>query len=118
MLEKAGLACVLDIPPELPEWPVHYDLRHDLVLSVKEALHNAIKHADGTVVTFSARCSASNLTLEVRDNGKGFDLPVGGSPGNGLDNLRARLHKHGGTARVESVSPGTVVRLSVPVSTR
>jgi signal transduction histidine kinase len=118
MLEKAGLSCALDIPADLPDWPVHYDLRHDLVLSVKEALHNAIKHAEARVVTFSARCSAGYLTLEVRDDGKGIASVAARSHGNGLENLKARLRKHGGIALIESASPGTVVRLTVPLSAR
>jgi PAS domain S-box-containing protein len=82
----------------------------------QEALHNIVKHARANNVGLSLRCEPGYLTLEVSDDGVGFD--AGGEfPGHlGLRSMRERAQRLGGTIEVESSSgAGTVVRARVPV---
>ena len=50
-LADAGLSCRLDLPDTLPTTPLDSATRHHLLLVVKEALHNAVKHAAASEVT-------------------------------------------------------------------
>ena len=44
-LGAAGIRCRLDFPDQYPHWPLTSEIRHNLFLAFKEALHNVVKHA-------------------------------------------------------------------------
>ena len=117
-LEKADFACVLDLPDLMPDVPVPFELRHDLVLSLKEALHNAIKHSGGDTVTVRARFRGGDLDLEIRDNGRGFQPHCSRVSGNGISNMRSRIAHHGGSVRWEDSADGVTVFIHVPINSR
>jgi signal transduction histidine kinase len=71
-LRAAGLRCRMELPPELPKWPMDAELRYNLFLSLKEALNNVVKHAGGTEVRMELRLDKDSITLMVQDNGRGF----------------------------------------------
>lgn len=114
-LEKAGFTCMLDIPAHLPNIQIASDLRHDLVLAAKEAIHNAIKHSGGDSGTFAVRVDGDIVEFAVRDNGRGFDPASRSRIGDGHSNMRARLTRHGGSTRLETSSAGTSVVFSVRI---
>ncbi|MGV0792516.1 sensor histidine kinase [Mycolicibacterium sp. XJ1819] len=79
---------------------------------VREAVSNAVRHADATSLTVSVVVS-EDLTIEVVDNGRGFsgaDITR-----SGLNNLHKRALDVGGDFTVYStLDEGTVVRWSAP----
>ena len=86
---------------------------------VQEALNNVAQHARAKNVFVSILCDDSSLTLEVRDDGIGFDLSqiheFSGS-GLGLSGLRERAAKSGGKFLLRSKRrSGTVVRVGWPL---
>ena len=115
ILEKGDFSCALDIPSELPSRPLPYELRHDLVLAVKEALHNAIKHSGGGRVRLALRLDDHSLSLVVQDDGQWREARPGAAQGNGLPNLTARLARHHGSVRLRPSAEGTAVTLVVPL---
>ena len=86
---------------------------------VQEALNNVAQHARAKNVFVSILCDDGSLTLEVRDDGVGFDLGqvhefAGG--GLGLSGLRERAAKSGGKFLLRSKRrSGTVVRVGWPL---
>jgi signal transduction histidine kinase len=86
-----------------------------LLAVLREALTNAGKHAQAT--RFDVAISvADEVTLEVRDNGTGIELPLNHSAGMGLVNLRNRAEKLGGTFEIQpGQSGGTRLVWRVPV---
>jgi signal transduction histidine kinase len=82
----------------------------------QEALHNTVKHAQPHSVDLSLEQSEGDLVLEVRDDGQGFD-PGGSFPGHlGLQSMRERAQRVGGTVEIESrPRAGTRVRVRVPI---
>jgi len=57
------------------------------------------------------------VTLEVEDNGCGFNSASVAPGGNGLDNMRARLAEEGGQTEVISApGKGTRIRFIFPVT--
>jgi signal transduction histidine kinase len=86
----------------------------NLLAVLREALTNAGKHAKATsyVVTVSV---AEDVSLEVRDNGIGIELPQAFGAGLGLVNLRSRAERLGGTFEILSGEDGTRVLWRVPV---
>ena len=93
-------------------------VRQNLLLFLKEAVHNAVRHGDPSRVTMRWRLSRHALSLEVADDGKGFD-PATAPRGTGLLSLRRRAHELGGTFTLESApGEGARVRLDVPLASR
>jgi signal transduction histidine kinase len=118
-LAAANLRCRLDLPVEVPAWPLTAEVRHNLFLAFKEALNNAAKHAGATEVRVSLRFSPDAFVLEVKDNGHGFGIPQAPpapdrvSSGRGLTNMRDRLVRIGGRCNVSSDTGGTSVSFVV-----
>jgi signal transduction histidine kinase/ligand-binding sensor domain-containing protein len=108
----AGWACRLDLPPRLPDDPVAAATRHHVLLLVKEALNNALKHSGATEVTFRAAVEGRTLRLELADNGRGFDPATSGRFSDGLGNMRDRARLAGGRCTITS-TPGTGTKITV-----
>jgi len=116
--EAAGLRCWQEIPPDLPAWPLPADVRHHLFLAVKEAFNNVVRHARATEVWLRLRWGRGSLTLEVEDNGCGFDpARLRDETGNGLRNLAERLAAGKGHAEILSQpGQGAKVRFTIPIA--
>lgn len=114
-LENAGIRCRLDIPVDLQGRPIPFDLRHDVMLAVKEAVHNAIKHSGATLVSLSIRESDGELVIVVGDDGRGFQPTTEGRSGNGIRNMSERLQRHGGSFEIRSGTDGVGTRLTFSV---
>jgi signal transduction histidine kinase len=118
------IRCRLDLPLHLPHWPITAEMRHNVFLAFKEALHNVVKHSTAQEVSVSLATDDTGFYLAVRDNGQGFDpatVPARPRRGNGLDNMRQRLEKIGGSCEIQSApGSGTEIkfRVSVPASAR
>ncbi len=86
---------------------------------VQEALQNVRKHASASTVTVAARAEAGDWVLEIRDDGRGFDVGSVASRGRrnfGLQFMRERAELIGARLDVRSGSDGgTVVRLAIPM---
>ena len=107
-LEPAGVRLRLEVPLSLPAWPLPADVRHNLFLAAKEALHNVMKHARATEVVLSLELAAAGFTLGLADNGCGFEPTSGGT---GLWSMAKRLQDIGGVCQVHSV-PGQGTRIT------
>ncbi len=113
---QAGLKCRLQIPDLPHEIPVSSSIRHNLVMAVKEAINNIIKHAGANEVQIKVHFENGLLAIEVRDNGKGFDTSIR-RRGNGLANMERRMKSVGGCwTKSSKPGEGTSVRLEVRLS--
>jgi signal transduction histidine kinase len=122
-LSAAAIRCRLDIPVHLPAWTLTAEIRHNLFLAFKEALHNIVQHAHATEVRISIELQPDGFVLIVTDNGDGFELQRPGSgvqdglrlaTGNGLHNMQKRLEELGGCCEwTTAPGEGTRVQMSV-----
>ena len=79
-----------------------------------EALNNALKHAEASVVTVRVDTRGKDTIVEVIDNGRGFD-PAGQKEGEGLRTMRERSARvQAQLTLVSEIGAGTIVRLSLP----
>ena len=114
-LRPAGIACELDIPLILPEVMLASDVRHNLFLTTKEALNNAVKHGAPRRVRLGLTAAGGLLTLTVRDDGCGFSPVTHAAGADGLGNMRERLAAIGGELHILSV-PGQGTTITMQVS--
>ena len=101
--------------------PLTFEVARDLLMFARQAIHNVQVHADASRVVLTLRFdSRQGLKLEVRDNGKGFDVAaVLSKPrdGLGLTSMRERIQMLGGRFSIVS-NPGarfTVVLAELPL---
>lgn len=112
VLEARGVAWTVTAP-ELPaRIKLDPERRRHLYLILKEAIHNAAKHAGASRVEVSIVADDGHLVATVRDDGRGFDEASLPGTGNGLANMRARAADAGGTLEVRTKG-GTEVVLRI-----
>jgi two-component system, NarL family, sensor histidine kinase UhpB len=90
--------------------------RKNIYLIFKEAVNNAAKYADTAKLEVAIALQHKELTLLVKDFGKGFNSHLI-KKGNGLDNMQHRAKELHGTIQVSSeAGTGTTVTLTIPVT--
>ncbi|MDI1249793.1 MAG: histidine kinase [Lacunisphaera sp.] len=105
--------CRLEIPTLLPVRFISSGVRHHLLLALKEALNNSLKHSGATEVRTQLVFNDPTLTIVIADNGGGFDPSSAGS-GNGIANMNRRLQAAGGTCGIQSATgKGTTVTFTL-----
>lgn len=114
-LSDAGLDYTINFAITKDELPVEGYQRRYLFQSVKESLHNIVKHSKATRVWCSAAIREATLTLTIEDNGKGMPPEASLIKGNGLDNMRNNIQALGGEVRWEQQA-GTRVVIMVPLA--
>ena len=117
-LRAAKVSCRIDMMEDLPPLPVTAQQRHNLFMAVKESLNNAIKHSSAGEVWLRIRWADHRLTVNVEDNGRGFDpAHAREKNGNGLSNIQSRMDTICGKAELKSqAGQGTKIRLSLPLT--
>ncbi|MGW0772843.1 sensor histidine kinase [Streptomyces sp. NPDC002835] len=102
------------------EEDLHEEVAATLLRIAEEALANTARHAEAARAGVTLSFMGDELTLDVRDDGRGFDPlavpPRSGSGGFGLNGMRARAERIAGTVTVESEpGQGTAVSARVPL---
>jgi signal transduction histidine kinase len=101
--------CRLDIPTLLPARFISSGVRHHLLMALKEALNNSLKHSGAVEIRVQLVFADPKLTLVIADNGGGYD-PRSTVSGNGIANMNRRLQAVGGTCGIQSAAgQGTTV---------
>jgi sensor histidine kinase YesM len=108
----------IDIPPNLQDAPIP-------PFALQLLVENAVKHGiapqrNGGTLAVSARANEQHLSVEVRDDGQGFDLTAVPA-GHGLDNLVSRLAVLFGDEahlNVSSCDGWCIVEMVIPFSKR
>jgi signal transduction histidine kinase len=126
ILAQGGLAPALKVLARRCTVPIELDVRTKLRLPervevaayyvIAEALTNAAKHANASVIGVDAEATDQVLHLRVRDDGAGGADPVRGS---GLVGLKDRVEALGGIITVHSpAGAGTTLHAELPLVDR
>ncbi|MEA2428496.1 MAG: hypothetical protein QOF37_2124 [Thermoleophilaceae bacterium] len=90
------------------------DVENAIYRLVQEALTNVVKHSGADRVAIAVRESNGNVSVDVSDNGSGFDA-TGVSAGFGLVGMRERAELAGGKLAIASQQGvGTTVSVVLP----
>jgi signal transduction histidine kinase len=116
--EQQGLRAEFHVTGE-PE-QLHGEIAATLLRISQEALSNVARHAAASRVGVTLSFMGDEVTLDVRDDGRGFDPaalpPRTRTGGFGLDGMRARAERIAGSLAVESEpGQGTAVSARVPL---
>jgi signal transduction histidine kinase len=111
LARRAAVPVALDL--HLPDTRLEERLEVAVYYVASEALTNASKHAEASVVELHASCRDGNLALAIRDDGVGGADPGRGS---GLIGLTDRVEALGGTISILSPpGEGTAVHVQLQV---
>lgn len=110
-LTTHDIHCNFQAPLEHPEIFASGEMRRNIFLSVKEVLHNVVKHSGATSVDIAITIN-KDLSILIHDNGKGINLEKLRRFGNGLNNIKKRMVEIGGSAKFKNEN-GTSVVLQV-----
>jgi two-component system sensor histidine kinase UhpB len=116
LAERTGLEIVRDLQRDLPPMGDAEELV--LFRIAQESLTNAIRHASASRVDVSLRRADGRVELRVRDDGTGLRSDNIGE--GGIRTMRERAVSIGGRLEIRSGNgtPGTEVRLELPVGER
>jgi signal transduction histidine kinase len=117
-IRRTGIQCSLaadEIDENLPD-----SIKTCIYRIIQESLHNCEKHAGASKAEISISQCGDSLTIDVKDNGRGFQTNAssarGRSIGLGILGMRERATRVGGALNIETApGHGTRVLLAVPV---
>ena len=116
-VRPTGISQRLELDPEFPRVPVTSQSRHHLLLAVKEALSNAVRHAAPRTIRLKIHARDGWLEVVVADDGSGFQPDQGRAGGHGLANMAERMSLAGGRAEIRSEpGKGTTVTFLMPLN--
>jgi signal transduction histidine kinase len=116
-LRTQEISLNVDIDPAIEGLALSPEGRKELMLIIKEGLHNAVRHARCTSIALNIRREGRMLSLELHDNGRG--MPVDRKRGgHGVANMRARAQALGGSFALDTAGDGTSLVIRVPVLSR
>lgn len=113
-LDPTGIDLHLELPARIPAREVSAEKRHNVLLVVKEALNNIVKHAEARRIQLRVTLERDELHVMIDDDGKGFAPETIPATSNGLANMRQRLAAIGGTLEIKS-QPGQGTRITLAV---
>jgi len=119
IFEPRGIVLDLKVPEGAQRVILAPEDRRHLYLLIKEAVNNIARHSGCRNVSIHLAAEGNRLMVEIRDDGKGFEGPVGATPapssagGHGLGSMSARAEQLRGSLSVASTpGEGTILRLT------
>jgi len=111
-LEPTPVTCIFDMPEDLPDRALNVEVRRNVYLVFREALHNVVKHSGAKKVCINLEMNEHGFRISIKDDGHGFDPGKLEFPGNGLVNMKKRMNDIGGEFVIRSkIGEGTEIEL-------
>ena len=110
--EENNLACETYLPETVPLVFVSGEIRRNVFLTVKESLHNIVKHANAKKVIIDFKINTA-LLVTIKDDGKGLSENGNGSR-DGLRNMQKRIESINGTFELINKN-GVSVIIKIPL---
>lgn len=117
-LSTAKIRCQFSTIDHMPAISIASPVRHELMMMIKEVLHNVVSHAQAHTVIIDLQVTSKHLTLEIHDDGIGMPVDSQRSQGNGIDNIDARALRLGAQVRYAAnpQAAGTIWHCMIPLT--
>jgi len=102
-LEEFPIEIRFDIPEQIPDRRISKEVNRNLMMIVKEALQNVVKHSGAKRISIKIELEPK-FSLTIEDDGSGFNTTIA-TEGNGLKNMAARGLQLGTKVKLHS-TPG------------
>lgn len=118
--QRSGIEADLKLPSDLGRLPEPVETAVFRIL--QESLTNVHRHSGSKRVQVELARNKNQMTLSVRDFGRGIPMesleasqPNGANVGVGLAGMRERVNDLGGRLDIQSTGKGTLIMVSVPL---
>ena len=91
----------ISVPEKIADINLPVENRRNIYLFCKEAINNAVKYSNATLLELTVKEVNGKLEFSVSDNGKGFDAVLV-RRGNGLENMQKRADEIGAKLILQS----------------
>lgn len=116
MAATKNMSVKVHITEAIEQQQLTMEQRRNVYLFCKEAINNAVKYSEGSLLELSIRKDGHLLEFSVKDNGIGFD-PKNIKRGNGLNNLQQRAGEIGATFFIQAAKgEGCTVSLHLKIT--
>lgn len=117
ILHESNIKYTLIIDENIDKYVTEIQIKKNLILIVKEAINNAVKHSQASSLEIKASIKEELIHIIIQDNGIGFD--VHNSNGNGMLNIKKRTEELNGTYTLETkIGIGTKFTITIPTKFR
>lgn len=115
-LQASPIRCRPEMDEDVPDLALDLATRRNLLLAIKEALNNTLRHSNATELFLRFQCTRQELIVAIEDDGKGFDPGQADASRNGICNMQQRLVEVGGICKLTSrPSAGCRVEFRIPL---
>ena len=115
LLEYSGIPHKICFPDNTKDALLNTEQKRNLLLIVKEIVHNAVKYSKATELIIKAELTGNGLQFLINDNGIGFDIGKQ-TRGNGIHNIQKRISDLNGTISITSeTNRGSVFAFYIPL---
>jgi glucose-6-phosphate-specific signal transduction histidine kinase len=105
----------INIPEQLIDYTLSKTQKEHLYLLLKEALNNTLKYANADKVIMNVSNQNHYISINIKDNGKGFEFDEALKKGNGLTNMIRRAKDMNGSIDIEtSLDKGVQINVNIP----
>jgi two-component system sensor histidine kinase UhpB len=114
LLSTKNIVFEFNVEDNIKELKLEMELRKNIYLICKEALNNAYKYSEASIIRVNFKKVYNKLLVEIIDNGIGFESNKLPSQGNGLFNMKARAIEINAILKIESIAhKGTIILLKI-----
>lgn len=114
--EPFNIETYFNYPEKFNDIKLSEETRRNIFLVIKESFNNIAKHAWCNTVTLNIETSSNDLIINLKDDGRGFDINNTRLFGNGLMNMKTRIGQIGGKYDIRSdPGKGTTTSIVIPV---
>jgi len=100
--EDTAFHTTVDFPEQNLNAEINPEIKRNLFLVLKEALHNAVKYSTAKNINVKFCCEERSYVFTITDDGKGIEENVIHGSGNGMINMRKRMENIRGKFEVET----------------
>jgi signal transduction histidine kinase len=116
MCMASNITLQVEVSGETASFPLPIEARKNIYLLCKEAINNAAKYSNASLLIMTFCLQENNLEINIKDDGKGFDITTV-KQGNGLENMQKRADDFGGKLQlITSPGNGTHWQLSTKIT--
>lgn len=116
VLEPVTDGCELAIRFNVPRRRLLDTTAHSIICIIRELVSNAVRHGHAAKIQIAGDLTDGRLQFSVRDNGTGFSLRNAPGPAEGhfgLQGVKDRVDRLGGTLQIESGKNGTYAKITI-----
>jgi signal transduction histidine kinase len=106
----------ISITEDIPHVTISPEFKRNVYYAIREAVHNAVKHAEAGDLEIQIIVEDKQLKIVVEDNGRGFDFSLKRKSGNGIPIMEKRITDLNGMINISAhPGKGTCVAFNIPL---